>query len=136
MKLYLTWKALSFRQEHKDLFQEGEYLPLAAAGAKADHVIAFGRKFQGAMALVIVPRLVAGLLNEAGTANADNNAEGDALDLPPLGTRVWGDTHVVLPCKCREKYRNALTGEVFELEGQISAAQAFAAFPVALLIRE
>jgi (1->4)-alpha-D-glucan 1-alpha-D-glucosylmutase len=136
MKLYLTWKALCFRQEHVDLFQEGEYLPLAAAGAKADHVIAFARKFQGSMALVIVPRLVAGLLNEVSRANADNNAEGNALDFPPLGTRVWGDTHVSLPCKCREKYRNVLTGEVFELEGQIGASQAFAAFPVALLIRE
>lgn len=136
MKLYLTWKALCFRQEHTDLFQEGEYLPLAAAGAKADHVIAFARRFQGSMALVVVPRLVVGLLNEASMVNADDNAEANALDLPPLGTRVWGDTYVALPCKCREKYRNALTGEVFELEGQISAAQAFAVFPAALLVRE
>lgn len=136
MKLYLIWKTLCLRQEHIDLFRDGEYLPLAAAGAKGDHVIAFARKFQGSMALVIVPRLVAGLLNEVSMANADNNAEGNALDLPPLGTRVWGDTHVSLPCKCREKYRNVLTGEVFELEAQISASQAFAAFPVALLVRE
>ena len=136
MKLYLTWKTLCFRQEHKDLFQEGEYLPLAAAGAKADHVIAFARKFQGSTALVIVPRLVAGLLNEVNMANTDDNAEANALDFSPLGTRVWGDSHVLLPCKCREKYRNVLTGEVFELEGQISASQAFAEFPVALLIRE
>jgi (1->4)-alpha-D-glucan 1-alpha-D-glucosylmutase len=136
MKLYLIWKTLCFRQEHKDLFQEGEYLPLAAAGTKADHVIAFARKFQGSTALVIVPRLVAGLLNEVNMANTDDNAEANALDFSPLGTRVWGDSHVSLPCKCREKYRNVLTGEVFELEGQISASQAFAEFPVALLVLE
>src|SRR5208282_6643120 len=44
LKLYLIWKILRFRQQQPDIFQQGEYLPLAVEGAKADHVVAFARK--------------------------------------------------------------------------------------------
>ncbi len=99
LKLFLIWRTLCLRQQQPDLFQEGEYIPLAVEGAKADHVVAFARKSKTAMVLVVVPRLVAGLLN--------------GIDGAPIGPHVWEDTSVLLPfTNDSEKYCNALTGEV------------------------
>src|SRR5579863_5392371 len=44
LKLFMIWKTLSLRQQQSDLFHEGEYVPLAVEGAKANHVVAFARK--------------------------------------------------------------------------------------------
>jgi (1->4)-alpha-D-glucan 1-alpha-D-glucosylmutase len=124
LKLYLIWKALCLRHRQPDLFQLGEYVPLAVEGAKANHVIAFARKSKTASILVIVPHLVAGLLNDA--------------DSPPLGPQVWQDTQVVLPrCTCLKNYRNALTGQDLDLQkadgyATIAVSKALAEFPVAL----
>jgi len=148
VKLYLIWKTLCFRQEHPDLFQQGEYVPLAVAGAKANHVVAFARKYQGATALVIAPRLVAGLINDAGINDAGINDAGinhagvagtrhnaDAgFDRPPLEERIWDDTHILSPCICRQKYRNVLTGALLDFEAQISVSQVLGEFPVALCV--
>jgi (1->4)-alpha-D-glucan 1-alpha-D-glucosylmutase len=126
LKMYLIWKALSLRKQQADLFQQGEYLPLAVEGAKADHVVAFARKSGGTSALVVVPRQIAGLLN-------DN-------DHPPTGSRVWDDTHVLLPFGgCSKKSRNVFTGEALDLPGadkhtEISVSKLLAEFPVALCL--
>ena len=101
IKLYLIWRTLCLRQQQADLFQKGEYLPLAVEGEKADHVVAFVRKSGSASVLVVVPRLVAGLLQD--------------LDVVPIGPRIWGDTHVLLPSS-PEKYWNAFTGESTSLK--------------------
>jgi (1->4)-alpha-D-glucan 1-alpha-D-glucosylmutase len=133
IKLYLIWKALCLRQQYVTLFQEGEYLPLAVTGAKANHVIAFARKVEGTSVIVIVPRLIATLLND--------------VDVPPTGPQIWQDTHVLFPCDCREKCENVLTGKELELVqtedrndghasglARISVSAALAEFPVALCL--
>ena len=77
--------------------------------------------------LVIVPRLVAGLLNDS--------------DLPPLGPEIWADTRIVLPPGNNfEAYRNALTGEDVSPQSggdktTIDVAKILAEFPAALLLR-
>ena len=126
IKLFLTWKTLCLRQQQPDLFQQGEYLPLAVEGAKANHVVAFARKYETSTLFVIVPRLVAGLLNDR--------------DVPPIGRRIWEDTHILLPlCSCSKKYRNVFTGEALELHKgdnyeKIAVSEALAEFPVALCL--
>ncbi len=130
IKLYLIWRTLGLRQQQPNLFQQGEYLPLAVAGAKADHVIAFARKFENTSVLVVVPRLVASLLNDS--------------DLPPIGAQIWEDTHVLLPfCADREPCQNVFTGKVQELaktdghtdgHTKIGISTALAEFPVALYV--
>ncbi len=124
LKLFVTWKTLCLRKAHAELFRRGEYLPLPVHGSKANHVVAFLRRFEQANALVVVPRLVAGLLNESSD--------------PPIGPEVWEDTVISLPsCNCSKSYRNLFTGQVVE-PGQtgdllrIDASTAFADFPVAL----
>jgi (1->4)-alpha-D-glucan 1-alpha-D-glucosylmutase len=126
IKMYLTWRALCLRQEQPELFQEGEYLPLMVEGAKANHVVAFVRKSAKENVLVVVPRLVAGLLNN--------------IDVPPIGPRIWEDTEVLLPfCTCSEKYRNVFTGEILETEKRddsekIAVSKILSEFPAALCL--
>jgi len=128
IKLFLTWKTLCLRQQQPDLFQQGEYLPLTVEGAKANHVVAFARKSETSTLLVIVPRLVAGLLSDR--------------DVPPIGPRIWDDTHVLIPfCSCSKRYRNVFTGEALELQKsdnyeKIAVSEALAEFPVALWLLE
>ena len=132
IKLYLTWRALCLRQQQPELFQEGEYVPLTVQGARADHVVAFARKSKTSTVLVVVPRLVAGLLN-------DND------DVPPIGSRIWGDTHILIPfCSCSQKYQNVVTGEVLDANESgvqkredyetIAVSDLLARFPVALCL--
>lgn len=123
LKMYLIKTTLSLRAEQPDVFQRGDYLQLEVKGPKADHVVAFLRKFEDAAVLVAVPRLVAGLLGDR--------------DLPPIGPEVWEDTHILLPSCAGRQYRNALTGEILALaqEGssaRIDLANALAQFPVAM----
>ena len=47
IKLWLTQKLLNFRREHRDLFSQGNYVPLLAHGGKEEHVVAFA----GSMAM-------------------------------------------------------------------------------------
>jgi (1->4)-alpha-D-glucan 1-alpha-D-glucosylmutase len=124
IKLYLMWRTLCLRQEQRELFQGGEYLPLVVEGAKADHVTAFVRMSAKSNVLVVVPHLVARLLEDA--------------DAPPIGERVWQDTEIVLPfCTCSDKYRNIFTGELLETQKvdggeRISVSKLLADFPAAV----
>ena len=78
IKLFLTQRALQFRNEHFDLFRSGNYLPLRAAGELADCCIAFARQLERQIAVVIVPRL------------------SSRFGFPPI-SKQWGDTAIELP---------------------------------------
>ena len=78
IKLFLTQRALQFRNEHFDLFRSGNYLPLRAAGEHADCCIAFARQLERQIAVVIVPRL------------------SSRFGFPPI-SKQWGDTAIELP---------------------------------------
>jgi (1->4)-alpha-D-glucan 1-alpha-D-glucosylmutase len=102
VKLYVTYKALNFRQAHRQLFEHGDYLPVSASGRRADHVAAFARCEGNTWALIVVPRLLTKLSSSAG---------------PPLGRRVWKDTLLQLPQRVPEHWHNALTGETLRASG-------------------
>jgi (1->4)-alpha-D-glucan 1-alpha-D-glucosylmutase len=127
IKLYLTWKTLSLRWEHPELFQYGTYLPLTAYGTKAEHVCAFARRFKDRTAVVAVPRLCVEL------CGFDSGAK-------PVGSGVWFDTRIDAPFEQFDEkvYRNIFTGECVVPEmhngkSSFSAASLFSNFPVALL---
>src|SRR5438034_751858 len=56
IKMFLTQRALHFRNEHVELFRNGDYLPLRASGTLADCCISFARRLNRHWAVVIVPR--------------------------------------------------------------------------------
>ena len=121
LKLYVTWRALQMRREHLELFRDGDYLPLVAAGARKENVVAYARRSGGAVGIVVVGRLFAGLV-----------AEPDDI---PLGETTWGDTFVdctFLPTGACPL--NALTGRTAPLmDGRLLLRDVFADFPAGLL---
>jgi (1->4)-alpha-D-glucan 1-alpha-D-glucosylmutase len=127
-KLYLTWRALRCRRDHAGLFSKGDYLPLAAVGAKQQHLFGFARRNGERWALAAVPRLLTRLAPD--------------LNTPPLGSAVWGDSKLLLAdIDPTVRWQNVLTGAAIApllQEGQASwaAADLFSNFPVALLLGE
>jgi (1->4)-alpha-D-glucan 1-alpha-D-glucosylmutase len=121
VKLFVTYRVLHGRREAPGLFSSGDYLPVEADGARAEHVFAFARRHEGRCALVAVPRLVTRLVPTA-----------DGL---PLGADVWGDTRLVLPPEVAgRRWTNVFTGRTIAGRGAPAAAEIFADFPVALLV--
>ena len=104
MKLYLTSRALACRAAYPDLFARGEYIPLAAEGAAADHVVAFARRDAENEFIMAVPRLVVGLTRK------------ELVD--PIGPEVWGDTRLLLPdAEPGTRYRDVFSGETIKVVG-------------------
>jgi (1->4)-alpha-D-glucan 1-alpha-D-glucosylmutase len=128
IKLFVTSRALHCRRDHPGLLSAGEYLPLAAAGAKARHLFAFARRARGCWAVIAVPRLVTQLAPDAAQ--------------PPLGESVWEDTRIDLSrVDPNIAWRNVFTGETLTSSHQdgkpsLTAAELFSHFPVALLLSE
>ena len=118
VKLFLIWKALRFRREHASLFQEGEFLPLQAAGCNARNVISFVRRAGSKSVLVAVPRWLSQV------------AGAQALQFD------WCDTRVVLPPGLPQRLRNILTGGEIQCLNQnndtcVLGTDLFREFPVA-----
>jgi (1->4)-alpha-D-glucan 1-alpha-D-glucosylmutase len=126
IKQYLISQALNYRKANRALFEQGEYLPLNAAGKKAEHVCAFARRLGSASITVVVPRFLTRLI-----PGNESMALGEAL---------WEDTHLVLPdAEGETHYRNIFTDEIVSAEQQQEGKQEpaltsiFANFPVALM---
>jgi (1->4)-alpha-D-glucan 1-alpha-D-glucosylmutase len=124
IKMYLTWRVLSFRREQELLFKEGDYLKLSAEGPRASHICAFARTLQEAAAVVIAPRLFYPLTE---------------IQDPPVGAGVWAKTAVEAPLEAVKEYRNILTGEtvgilIKEEKPWIPLEDALRDFPVAVLV--
>lgn len=123
IKLFTTWSGLNFRREHRELFLEGEYLPLVGTGKAARHICAFARCFQKQWALAMAPRQLSHLT---------------APEQPPLGYSVWGRSLLVLPEGAPRHWRNVFTGERLmaatrHRKRTLRLSRIFASFPVALL---
>jgi (1->4)-alpha-D-glucan 1-alpha-D-glucosylmutase len=123
IKLFVTWKGLTFRRSQAALFLDGAYLPLAASGARKRHVCAFARRLDAAWAVVAVPRLLTRLVK---------------VGVPPCGEGVWRRGGLILAREAPERWRNVLTGETIRSsqargERVLPLKSVFAHFPVALL---
>jgi (1->4)-alpha-D-glucan 1-alpha-D-glucosylmutase len=126
IKLYVIAAALGLRRERPALFAAGDYLPLVAAGERAEHAVAFARRHGGHELIVVAPRLSLRL------------AGGELR--PPVG-ELWGDTWLALPhAEEGARYRDRLTGAALLVGSQDGApclrvSEALETFPVTLLVR-
>lgn len=116
----MTSRALRFRQAHPALFQEGDYRPLAASGARERHVVAFAR------------------VRERRAVVAASARFFTRLPSPPTGGAAWGTTTLRLPPELPSRFRDALTGREIGSTPrkdacELSLAEVFAHLPVALL---
>src|SRR6266404_3185402 len=119
IKMFLTQRALQFRNEQVDLFQRGNYLPLRATGAFADCSISFVRQLDRDWAIVIVPRL------------------SSRIGFPPIGER-WKDTVIDVPENLLlERGREIFTGRELSIQNrQIRVAEALSGLPFAMVTNQ
>jgi len=127
-KLWVVSSALTLRKRWPEVFQQGNYLPLAVRGEQAAHLCAYARIAGERIVITLAPRFFAQLLGNA--------------DRLPLGEKVWGATTVELPFHRPDKqYTCVFTGKVLKPQKQqsrwhMSVAQVLAEFPVGLIIGE
>ena len=112
--MYVLWRTLQFRNKHCELFDSGNYEPIAVSGEKAPHVCAFARRSQDSAAVIIAPRLVYGLCG--------------GKTIPPTG-EIWGNTELGADTM---SLRNVFTDEIVVSN---RLADVFNTFPIALLAR-
>ncbi|HJU04167.1 MAG TPA: malto-oligosyltrehalose synthase [Nitrospiraceae bacterium] len=128
IKLYVTTSALHCRRARPGLFAAGDYLPAHITGTQREHAFGFGRRVAEQEAIVVVPRLIAGLLMDRHEA--------------PIDESVWQDTMLQIPgINPRRTWRNVYTGERVEFAGNqeeptLAMSKVLAHFPVALLITD
>jgi len=135
VKMHVMHKGLCARAQCRRVFDEGEYVPLEATGARRDCLFAFARRLPASrpdrtLAITCVPRLIASLTPDGVT--------------PPLGPGAWKDTRVELSGVTDElarigAFRDVFTGAIVRAEPtatglSIAAATLFEQFPVALLV--
>ncbi|HKD92309.1 MAG TPA: malto-oligosyltrehalose synthase, partial [Terriglobales bacterium] len=124
IKLFTTTRALAFRRQNPAVFRSGNYLPLFATGAAAQHLCTFAREFTGGsrhtMVLIAVPRLSYTLMQ--------------GFIAPPVGD-AWGDTELSLPPRSANEFENIFTGEMIRpgANRSLLCRELLAHFPVALL---
>lgn len=106
-KLFVTWKALTFRKQHPIVFEEGSYIPLRATAGETT-MIAYARHHKDRWVIVAAP------LGEEEPAYSN-----DALILPEQAPSTW---------------RNVFTGDTMQSEGRLSLSECFRNFQVALLV--
>ncbi len=125
VKLYVVSRALRCRRDHAGLFTEGEYVAAGASEPFTDNVCAFMRRRWRAAALAVVPRLLRRVVGP-----------GEL----PLGA-AWRDGVLFLPPDAPRRWRDVFSGAVLdstERDGRpvLAVAEAFATFPLALLLAE
>ncbi|TAK46440.1 MAG: malto-oligosyltrehalose synthase [Betaproteobacteria bacterium] len=76
-KLWVAWRCLALRRDRPELFAGAAYVPLAAAGERNRHVIAFARRAGDEGLIAIAGRFFASL--------------GLAPGMAPLGAAAWRD---------------------------------------------
>ena len=117
-KIYLINHALKFRNSKRDLFQQGDYIPLKAKGAHAENIIAFCRKKSADWTLALAPRFVYTMMNGEQSL--------------PLRD-AWKDTTVLLPKDAPVRWKDIFSGNTISSGDGLKVADAMEAFSVCLL---
>lgn len=131
LKLYVTWQMLQFRRRYGEFFDAAEYVPVTVDGPQKEHVCSFVWRMApadgqpGRFALVVVPRLIAQLLQTAGVESTSGG---------PVGGSVWQSTRLVLDELGISGGTELLTGRPLAWTGgQLAVAELLSEFPAALL---
>jgi (1->4)-alpha-D-glucan 1-alpha-D-glucosylmutase len=125
LKLFVTMRALNLRRNLRELFHSGEYIALQTSGERGRHVVAFARRLDKKIVVVIATRFFTALEN------------GTRL---PIGKEVWKDTRAVMKKEFAGCYREAFTERTvcatpMHDQSSFSIAETCAHLPVALLER-
>jgi len=154
IKFFLIFRALRVRGEKRDIFQQGEYLPLGVGGRWREHIVAFARRMPPSNE----PEEMADRqMSDSRRPGPDSCCSGSGKEEDdwvitiaprlltslvregeyPLGRKVWDDTYLILPEGSPCRWREAIAGqEVTSGPEGLLIADALKYFPVALLISQ
>jgi (1->4)-alpha-D-glucan 1-alpha-D-glucosylmutase len=121
LKLFTSWRGLSARRRHAELYTRGEYVGLTVSGARAEQVVAFARLQAPAAAIVAVGRF---FTRFAATG--------------PVGERAWTDTRIAVPAALPAgRYRDVLTDAELSIEPEttLPLGSLFTELPAVMLER-
>jgi (1->4)-alpha-D-glucan 1-alpha-D-glucosylmutase len=118
IKMFMIYRLLKTRDEFRELFQTGTYIPLEVRGALKNNIIAYARRTDQLCCLIIAPRFLSQIIK---------------TDELPLGDAVWKDTVVVLPERCSLKGQNLFDGGLLEQAETIKIGSVLQSFPVGLI---
>jgi len=122
VKQRIIRQMLALRAQEPDLFARGEYLPLAIEGPCAQHAIAFARRHQDQLLIVIATHLPWRLAADSG--------------MPSVPSSVWEDTAVLLPDRPDMTCIDMLTGaEAAVISGRLLLSAALPMLPAAVLMQ-
>jgi (1->4)-alpha-D-glucan 1-alpha-D-glucosylmutase len=132
IKMYVIAMILRLRRAQPDLFTDGRYIPLEVTGPAAEHVLAFARERGGTWAIVVVPHLVASLLQLDAAERLAPIDPSTAV----RGQDVWQETAITLPGQLANKrLANLFTCEnVATSGGQLLLSNVFDTLPVSVIL--
>ncbi len=125
LKLWVTTTLLRLRQQHRELFQHGNYTAVIASGDRANGICAYLRQ-AGQRQLLVV-----GCIRPVGVTEGRN--------VLPVGA-LWGDTFLPWPDRPNgSKVRDVFTGQqmpLLERHGQVglAASEVLARLPFSVLL--
>jgi (1->4)-alpha-D-glucan 1-alpha-D-glucosylmutase len=121
IKLFLTHRLLKARNAHRDLFQNGAYIPLVASGTFKNHLITFARKHGKMWAAAVAPRFLTAVVTEG---------------KDPVGHEAWLDTRILLPADCPSVWRDMITDQIVECNDAFIVGDILKFFPNTMLLSE
>jgi (1->4)-alpha-D-glucan 1-alpha-D-glucosylmutase len=127
IKLWVTSRGLALRRELADVFAFGDYIPMAASGVAADHIISFARRYEQTWVIVAVPRQFHRLLQQQPAKVQNGVPQAD-----------WAGIQIQLPDESPSAWRCEISGRPLEsgaahFDAALDIADLFAMFPVAIL---
>jgi (1->4)-alpha-D-glucan 1-alpha-D-glucosylmutase len=87
IKLYLIWKVLGYRNEHPELFADGEFIPVQCAGPRSLNILSFLRRHGNEQALTVISRWQVN--SPADAAGRQNFWKGTVLQLAADCAPAW-----------------------------------------------
>jgi (1->4)-alpha-D-glucan 1-alpha-D-glucosylmutase len=120
IKLFVTYVCLKVRNELRELFESGEYIPLSASGPGGENVCAFARRHGNNWVIALVPRLASVILDRVRFA---------------FPVRPWKNTWLTLPEGCPTLWTNRINGQEIRCdENGLPLGDVFGGALVALLV--
>ncbi|MFD1095795.1 malto-oligosyltrehalose synthase [Salegentibacter chungangensis] len=118
IKLYVLNKLLELRKADPKLFFEGDYIPVELEGRISDGFIAYFRKYKKRRVLVVLALEVTKVFDDKGF-----------IPVPE-------ETYILLTEKFPKKWKNILSGVIYEFGERINVTELLKEFPIVVLKTE
>jgi malto-oligosyltrehalose synthase/4-alpha-glucanotransferase len=118
IKQWLISVLLKLRAEYEKLLTEGEYLSLKLEGKYKDNLVAFARKDEDDVLVIVFPKSISTVM---------------PLDDTDITTVNWQDTALHLPKNIAGVFNNLCTGEQIKNSKVINVNELFTHLPISIL---